>query len=141
MGSVSHQDHAELRADQVRAARALLPPPYRQRAIGYLEAGRRDMVFNEEQLLVAMRLVIEYGQPGPSGQVDQMRLAQLLLGLTDIMVSARRNLALRKARELLRTATGMTAPMWIISAAGRYRGTVPRRAQPGPAARPTTRPG
>jgi hypothetical protein len=87
MGSVSHQDHAELRADQVRAARALLPPPYRQRAIGYLEAGRRDIVFNQEQLLVAMRLVIEHGQPGPSGQVDQMRLAQLLLGLTDIMVS------------------------------------------------------
>jgi hypothetical protein len=63
MGSVSDQDHAELRADQVRAARALFPPPYRQRAIGYLEAGRRDMVFNQEQLLVAMRLVIEHGQP------------------------------------------------------------------------------
>jgi hypothetical protein len=86
MGSVSHQDHAELRADQVRAARALLPPPYHERAIGYLEAGRRDMIFNQEQLLMAMRLVIEHGQPGPTGQVDQMRLAHLLLGLTDIMV-------------------------------------------------------
>jgi hypothetical protein len=87
MGSVPHRDHAELRADQVRAARAILPAPYRQRAIDYLEAGRRDLVFSQEQLLVAMRLVIEHGQPGPPGQVDQPRLAQLLLGLTDVMVS------------------------------------------------------
>lgn len=44
-GSVPHLDHAWLRADQARAARALLPQPYRQRAVGYLEAGRRDVVF------------------------------------------------------------------------------------------------
>ena len=32
-----------------------------------------------------------------------------------------RNLALRKAREMLRTATGLTTPMWITTASGRYR--------------------
>ena len=32
-----------------------------------------------------------------------------------------RNVALRKARELLRTATGLTTPMWITLTAGRYR--------------------
>jgi len=32
-----------------------------------------------------------------------------------------RNIALRKARELLRGATGLTTPMWITLAAGRYR--------------------
>ena len=32
-----------------------------------------------------------------------------------------RNIALRKARELLRTATGLTTPMWINLTAGRYR--------------------
>ena len=32
-----------------------------------------------------------------------------------------RNTALRKARELLRTATGLTTPMWITLTAGRYR--------------------
>jgi DNA-binding SARP family transcriptional activator len=32
-----------------------------------------------------------------------------------------RNLALRKAREMLRTATGLPAPMWITQASGRYR--------------------
>jgi DNA-binding SARP family transcriptional activator len=35
--------------------------------------------------------------------------------------TGQRNLALRKARELLRAATGLTAPMWIINASGRYR--------------------
>jgi DNA-binding SARP family transcriptional activator len=35
--------------------------------------------------------------------------------------TGQRNLALRKARELLRSATGLTAPMWIINASGRYR--------------------
>jgi hypothetical protein len=100
MGSVPHRDHAELRAEQVRAARAILPPPYRQRAIDYLEAGRRDLVFSHEQLLVAMRLVIEHGQPGPPGQVDQPRLAQLLLGLTDVMVSGEEFKARAKGRYL-----------------------------------------
>jgi DNA-binding SARP family transcriptional activator len=32
-----------------------------------------------------------------------------------------RNVALRKARELLRGATGLTTPMWITLTAGRYR--------------------
>lgn len=32
-----------------------------------------------------------------------------------------RHVALRKARELLRSATGLTAPMWITLTAGRYR--------------------
>jgi DNA-binding SARP family transcriptional activator len=32
-----------------------------------------------------------------------------------------RNIALRKARELLRGATGLPAPMWITLTAGRYR--------------------
>ena len=35
--------------------------------------------------------------------------------------AAQRNLALRKARELLRAATGLATPMWIVHAAGRYR--------------------
>jgi DNA-binding SARP family transcriptional activator len=35
--------------------------------------------------------------------------------------TGQRNLALRKARELLRTATGLAAPMWIINTGGRYQ--------------------
>jgi hypothetical protein len=114
MGSVSSSSHAETRADQVRAARALLPDPYRQRAVGYLEAGRRDTAFNQEQLLLAMRLVIEHGQPGP-GQVDLGRLAQLLLSLTDIMLSAEESQA--------------TAEDIAVSAALRRLG-LPRAEQP-----------
>jgi DNA-binding SARP family transcriptional activator len=35
--------------------------------------------------------------------------------------AGQRNLALRKARDMLRTATGLTAPMWILHTSGRYR--------------------
>jgi DNA-binding SARP family transcriptional activator len=35
--------------------------------------------------------------------------------------ATQRNLALRKAREMLRTAAGRSSPMWIINASGRYR--------------------
>jgi len=35
--------------------------------------------------------------------------------------AGQRNLALRKAREMLRTTTGLPAPMWILNASGRYR--------------------
>ena len=35
--------------------------------------------------------------------------------------TGQRNLALRKAREMLRTATGLAAPMWFLHASGRYR--------------------
>jgi hypothetical protein len=86
MGGVAHRGHAELRADQVRAAHEF-PPPYRERAIGFLEAGHRDLVLCQEQLLLAMRLVIEHGQPRPCGEIDKLGLARLRLGATDLMVS------------------------------------------------------
>jgi DNA-binding SARP family transcriptional activator len=35
--------------------------------------------------------------------------------------AGQRNLALRKARDMLRAATGLTTPMWILNASGRYR--------------------
>jgi DNA-binding SARP family transcriptional activator len=35
--------------------------------------------------------------------------------------ASQRNLALRKARELLRTAAGRTASLWVLNASGRYR--------------------
>jgi len=35
--------------------------------------------------------------------------------------AGQRNLALRKAREMLRSATGLAAPRWIINASSRYR--------------------
>jgi DNA-binding SARP family transcriptional activator len=35
--------------------------------------------------------------------------------------AGQRNLALRKAREMLRTAAGLPTPMWILNASGRYR--------------------
>jgi DNA-binding SARP family transcriptional activator len=35
--------------------------------------------------------------------------------------ATQRNLALRKARDMLRTATGLVTPMWILHTSGRYR--------------------
>ena len=35
--------------------------------------------------------------------------------------TSQRNLALRKARSMLRTATGLAVPMWILHTSGRYR--------------------
>jgi DNA-binding SARP family transcriptional activator len=35
--------------------------------------------------------------------------------------AGQRNLALRKAREMLRTTAGLTEPLWILNASGRYR--------------------
>ena len=35
--------------------------------------------------------------------------------------AGQRNLALRKAREMLRTAAGLPEPLWILNASGRYR--------------------
>ena len=35
--------------------------------------------------------------------------------------AGQRNLALRKAREMLRTASALPAPLWILNASGRYR--------------------
>ena len=87
MGPGVPRVHAELRAVQIRAAREFLPPPYRERAIRFLEAGRHDIVFCQEQLLLAMRLVIEHGLPGPPGEIDKLGMARLLLGVTDLMVS------------------------------------------------------
>lgn len=87
MGPAGPRGLAELRTVQIRAAREFLPPPYRERAIAFLEAGRRDIVFCQEQLLLAMRLVIEHGQAGPPGEIDRLGMARLLLGVTDLMVS------------------------------------------------------
>lgn len=38
-----------------------------------------------------------------------------------VRATGQRNLALRKARDMLRAATGLTNPMWILNASGRYR--------------------
>jgi DNA-binding SARP family transcriptional activator/nucleoid-associated protein YgaU len=42
-------------------------------------------------------------------------------GADPAQATGQRNLALRKARDMLRGATGQTTPMWITHASGRYR--------------------
>ena len=88
MGSVSHHDHAELRTDQIRAA-CSSSSAIRSTCDRIPRSGTRDAVFSQEQLLLAMRLVIQHGQPGLSGEIDHLRVARLLLGVTEIMVSGK----------------------------------------------------
>ena len=57
----------------------------------------------------------------PDGASGEAVGEALWPGAGPAAAAAQRNLALRKARELLRTATGLTAPMWILNASGRYR--------------------
>jgi DNA-binding SARP family transcriptional activator len=57
----------------------------------------------------------------PDGVTGEAISEALWPGSTPDQAARQRNLALRKARELLRTATGRPTPMWITQASGRLR--------------------
>ena len=57
----------------------------------------------------------------PAGASGEAISEALWPGSDPARAAGQRNLALRKARDMLRAATGLPAPMWIISASGRYR--------------------
>lgn len=57
----------------------------------------------------------------PGGATGDAISEALWPGADPGRATGQRNLALRKARAMLRTATGLTTPMWIVHAAGRYR--------------------
>jgi DNA-binding SARP family transcriptional activator len=57
----------------------------------------------------------------PGGLTGEVISEALHPGAGPGQAAGQRNLALRKARDMLRAATGRTAPPWITSAAGRYR--------------------
>jgi len=56
----------------------------------------------------------------PDGATAEAISEALWPGAGPGQATAQRNLALRKAREMLRGATGVTAAMWILHADGRY---------------------
>ena len=57
----------------------------------------------------------------PDGASAEVISEALWPGADPAQATGQRNLALRKARDMLRGATGQTTPMWIIHASGRYR--------------------
>ena len=57
----------------------------------------------------------------PDGASGEAISEALWPGADPGRAAGQRNLALRKAREMLRTAAGLPAPMWILNASGRYR--------------------
>src|SRR4029077_7058177 len=55
----------------------------------------------------------------PDGASGEVISEALLHGAYPGRAAGQRNLALRKAREMLRTAAGLPAPRWILNASGR----------------------
>jgi DNA-binding SARP family transcriptional activator len=57
----------------------------------------------------------------PDGASAEAISEALWPGADPAQATGQRNLALRKARDMLRGATGQTTPMWILHTSGRYR--------------------
>jgi DNA-binding SARP family transcriptional activator len=57
----------------------------------------------------------------PDGLTGEAISEALYPGAGPGQAASQRNLALRKARELLRTAAALPGPQWILNASGRYR--------------------
>jgi DNA-binding SARP family transcriptional activator len=57
----------------------------------------------------------------PDGATAEVISEALWPGADPAQATGQRNLALRKARDMLRGAAGQTTPMWILHASGRYR--------------------
>jgi DNA-binding SARP family transcriptional activator len=57
----------------------------------------------------------------PAGATSEAISEALWPAAAPDRAAGQRNLALRKARDMLRAATGLTAAMWVLHAAGRYR--------------------
>ena len=67
------------------------------------------------------RELLAYLALHPEGATGEAISEALWPEATPRDATAQRNLALRKAREMLRTATGLSEPMFITLASGRYR--------------------
>jgi hypothetical protein len=67
------------------------------------------------------RELLAYLAVHPGGASGEAIAEALWPGADPGRVTGQRNLALRKARDMLRTAAGLTTPMWILNASGRYR--------------------
>jgi hypothetical protein len=67
------------------------------------------------------RELLAYLAVHPDGATGERISADLWLESSPRYAASQRKLALRKAREMLRTATGLPAPMFIVLAGDRYR--------------------
>lgn len=78
-------DLDNLHAQQRALAQYLCTPEVARRVDRCIEAGRGDVLVHEEQLLLAAKLALCYGQPGPAKDIPLEQLGELLLGINDLL--------------------------------------------------------
>ena len=78
-------DLDNLHAQQRALAQYLCTPEVARRVDRCIEAGRGDVLVHEEQLLLAAKLALCYGQPGPAKDIPLEHLGELLLGINDLL--------------------------------------------------------
>lgn len=77
------------RFQQRTIARQICPPDTARRVDGFLARGERDVLAHTDQLLLAAKLAILYGQPGPAERELQptavYQMGKLLLGINEVL--------------------------------------------------------
>jgi len=87
LGAVRGPVAATKRDQQIGLAQDLLPRSLVDQVIARLTSGAIDVIFHSEQLLLAARIAIEFGQPGAFQPVDREVVGELLLRTNDCLMS------------------------------------------------------
>src|SRR5260370_13852470 len=74
-----------LHAQQRALAQYLCTPEVARQVDRSIEAGRGNVLVHEEQLLLAAKLALCYGQAGPAKDIPLERFGELLLGINDLL--------------------------------------------------------
>src|SRR6266487_877683 len=78
-------DLDNLHAQQRALAQYLCTPEVVLQVDRCIEEGNGDVLIHEEQLLLAAKLALCYGQPGPAKEIPLEQLGELLLGINDLL--------------------------------------------------------
>src|SRR6266487_5166254 len=78
-------DLDNLHAQQRALAQYLCTPEVVLQVDRCIEEGIGDVLVHEEQLLLAAKLALCYGQPGPAKEIPLEQLGELLLGINDLL--------------------------------------------------------
>src|SRR5437879_5919227 len=87
LGAVRGPVPATKRDQQIGLAQDLLPRGLVDQVVAGLESGAIDLVFHSEQLLLAARIAVEFGQPRAFQPVDREFIGELLLRTNDCLMS------------------------------------------------------
>ncbi len=84
--SNSHFNLSNLHGQQQELAQYLFPKKIADHIAALIKRGERDTFIHDEQLLLAAKLAILHGKPGPPDQMESLHiLGQFLLGVNDVL--------------------------------------------------------